>query len=124
MTINKDMTIEEILHVDVAIADLLMEAGMHCLGCIMAHGESLEQACAVHGIDCDALVDTINQFLSSKKFHCFANLLINSFTATSVRRFFKTFQRNCRNKITYTKHFICKFFVNQRCICKAKEYAV
>ena len=49
MTINKDMTIEEILHVDVAIADLLMEAGMHCLGCIMAHGESLEQACAVHG---------------------------------------------------------------------------
>ena len=60
MTINKDMTIEEILHVDVAIADLLMEAGMHCLGCIMAHGESLEQACAVHGIDCDALVDTIN----------------------------------------------------------------
>ena len=66
MTINKDMTIEEILHVDVAIADLLMEAGMHCLGCIMAHGESLEQACAVHGIDCDALVDTINQFLENK----------------------------------------------------------
>ena len=49
-----------------AIADLLMEAGMHCLGCIMAHGESLEQACAVHGIDCDALVDTINQFLENK----------------------------------------------------------
>ena len=66
MTINKDMTIEEILHVDVAIADLLMEAGMHCLGCIMAHGESLEHACAVHGIDCDALVDTINQFLENK----------------------------------------------------------
>ena len=66
MTINKDMTIEEILHVDVAIADLLMEAGMHCLGCIMAHGESLERACAVHGIDCDALVDTINQFLENK----------------------------------------------------------
>ena len=66
MTINKDMTIEEILHVDVAIADLLMEAGMHCLGCIMAHGESLEQVCAVHGIDCDALVNTINQFLENK----------------------------------------------------------
>lgn len=66
MSINKDMTIEEILHVDVGIADLLMEAGMHCLGCIMAHGESLEQACTVHGIDCDALVDTINQFLENK----------------------------------------------------------
>ena len=38
MTINKDMTIEEILHVDVAIADLLMEAGMHCLGCPSSQG--------------------------------------------------------------------------------------
>ena len=66
MTINKDMTIEEILHVDVAIADLLMEAGMHCLGCIMAHGETLEQACAVHGIDPDALTQQINDFLAQE----------------------------------------------------------
>ncbi len=66
MSITKDMTIEEILHVDTAIADMLMEAGMHCLGCIMAHGESLEQACAVHGIDCDALTASINDFLESK----------------------------------------------------------
>ena len=43
MTINKDMTIEEILHVDVAIADLLMEAGMHCLGCIMAQVRALSR---------------------------------------------------------------------------------
>ena len=61
MTINKDMTIEEILHVDVAIADLLMEAGMHCLGCIMAHGETLEQACAVHGIDVEKLLAIVNE---------------------------------------------------------------
>ena len=70
MSINKDMTIEEILHVDVGIADLLMEAGMHCLGCIMAHGESLEQACAVHGIDVEKLlaIDVnieINQMLDT-----------------------------------------------------------
>ena len=43
-----------------------MNSGMHCLGCMMAHGETLEQACAVHGIDCDALVDDLNAFLENK----------------------------------------------------------
>ena len=67
--ITKDTMIGELLrdqeHID-SIAEVLFGIGMHCLGCIMAHGESLEQACAVHGIDCDALVDTINQFLENK----------------------------------------------------------
>ena len=65
MTINKDMTIEEILHVDVAIADLLMEAGMHCLGCMLSHFETLEEACAVHGIDPDAMCDALNEYLET-----------------------------------------------------------
>ena len=43
-----------------------MASGMHCLGCVMASGENLEQACAVHGIDCDQLVGTINDWLASK----------------------------------------------------------
>ena len=43
-----------------------MGSGMHCLGCVMASGESLEQACGVHGIDCDALVDSINSYLAEK----------------------------------------------------------
>ena len=54
--INKNMTIEQILRVDVGTADILQGSGMHCLGCVMASGEDLEQACAVHGIDADELV--------------------------------------------------------------------
>ena len=66
MEINKSMTIEEVLQTDMGIADLLMEAGMHCLGCVMASGEDMEQACAVHGIDVDALVEKVNSYLAAK----------------------------------------------------------
>lgn len=64
--INKSMTIEQILRVDAGTADILMESGMHCLGCVMASGEDLEQACAVHGINVDELVEKINEYLASK----------------------------------------------------------
>lgn len=61
--ITKDMTIQSILEHHEGIAPILMASGMHCLGCAMAHGETLEQACAVHGIDVDALVQQINDVL-------------------------------------------------------------
>ena len=64
--ITKDMTIQSILAVDPDLATILMASGMHCLGCIMAHTENLEQACAVHGIDADALVNEINEYLEAK----------------------------------------------------------
>lgn len=64
MTVTKDMTIMKIIETNEGIAPLLMQAGMHCLGCVMAHGETLEQACEVHGIDCDKLVDAINDYLA------------------------------------------------------------
>ena len=66
MTIDKSMNIVEILRINEGIADILMDSGMHCLGCIMAHGETLEQACAVHGIDPDALTQQINDFLAQE----------------------------------------------------------
>lgn len=66
MRINKTMTIAEALAADPGVADILMESGMHCLGCVMASGEDLAQACAVHGIEVDALVGKINDFLESK----------------------------------------------------------
>ena len=59
-TITKDMTIGEILRTNPAVAPILMEAGMHCLGCPAAQGESLEEACAVHGIDIDSLIEKLN----------------------------------------------------------------
>ena len=64
MSINKDMTIEEILHVDVGIADLLMEAGMHCLGCPSSQMETIEQAAMVHGIEPQELVDRLNDVVA------------------------------------------------------------
>ena len=66
MQVNKDMTIAEIIQVDRGIADILMASGMHCLGCIMAHGEDIGQACAVHGIDADELIRQINDYLAAK----------------------------------------------------------
>lgn len=61
--ISKDMIIGELLGVDERVAPMLMRAGMHCLGCPSAQGESLEEACMVHGIDSDELVERINLML-------------------------------------------------------------
>ena len=57
--ITKEMTIGEILRANPDVAPVLMEAGMHCLGCPSAQGESLEEAAMVHGMDIDALMDSI-----------------------------------------------------------------
>ena len=64
--ISKDMTIAEALEVDRGIAEILMGAGMHCLGCAMASGESVVEAAAVHGIDGDALLAQINDYLAAR----------------------------------------------------------
>ena len=60
--VTKDMLISKILEQgdENQIAEILMESGMHCLHCMMAHGETLEEACAVHGVDADALVAKLN----------------------------------------------------------------
>lgn len=57
--ITKDMTIGEILRVNPEVAPVLMEAGMHCLGCPSAQGESLEEAAMVHGMDIEDLMSKI-----------------------------------------------------------------
>lgn len=62
MAISKEMLMGEILDNENAetIAEILMAEGMHCVGCPSAQMESLEEACAVHGIDCDAVITKIN----------------------------------------------------------------
>jgi len=57
--ITKEMTIGEILRANPEVAPVLLNAGMHCLGCPSAQGESLEEAAMVHGIDVDALMQEI-----------------------------------------------------------------
>ena len=64
--VTKEMLIGQLLRLDPNIAVVLMRAGMHCIGCPSAQGESLEMACMVHGIDADELVNQINEFLASK----------------------------------------------------------
>lgn len=59
--ISKDMLIGEILQAKENAADILMNAGMHCLGCPASQAESLEEACQVHGIDCDKIIEELNK---------------------------------------------------------------
>ena len=59
MKATKDMTIGEILRVNPEVAPVLMEAGMHCLGCPSAQAESLEEAAMVHGMDINDLMAKI-----------------------------------------------------------------
>lgn len=66
MQITKEMCIGEILNIDPNVAPILMGMGMHCVGCPASQGESLEEACMVHGADCDEIVQKINDLLASK----------------------------------------------------------
>ena len=66
MKITKDMKITEVVSFHPAIANILMNKGMHCISCMAAAGESLEEALYVHGYgpaDVDAVVDQLNDFL-------------------------------------------------------------
>jgi len=63
MAVTKEMIIGDILAIDNGIVPILMNAGMHCVGCPSARGESLEEAGMVHGLDVDALVEDINEYL-------------------------------------------------------------
>ena len=66
MQINKDMLIGELVVMDELIPQMLMGAGMHCLGCPSSQMESLEEACMVHGIDCDDLVSKMNEIMANR----------------------------------------------------------
>ena len=60
MKIEKTMKIGELLEAAPEKADILLEAGMHCLGCPASQAETLEEACAVHGINVDELIEKLN----------------------------------------------------------------
>jgi hybrid cluster-associated redox disulfide protein len=63
--VTKDMYIGEVLQIDPGLAGILMEAGMHCLGCPSSQRESVEDAALVHGFNADELVKKLNAYLSS-----------------------------------------------------------
>ena len=67
MDITKATTMGEMLQYDMGIAYVLMEAGMHCVGCPSSIGESLEEACMVHGLNADEVMANIQEYLNAKK---------------------------------------------------------
>ncbi|MCQ2532791.1 MAG: DUF1858 domain-containing protein [Saccharofermentans sp.] len=62
MVVTKDTIIGDVVEADPGVAPVLMNAGLHCLGCAMASGETIEEACYVHGMDCETLVAEINAY--------------------------------------------------------------
>ena len=67
MEITKQTTMGEMLDYDRGIAYVLMQSGMHCVGCPSSIHESHEDACAVHGLDVDKVFSAIQEYLNSKK---------------------------------------------------------
>ena len=59
--ITKDTIIGDILDIEPETAPLFLSIGMHCLGCPSSRGETVEQACMVHGVDVDALLTELNK---------------------------------------------------------------
>ena len=64
--ITKDTIIGDVLDIAPETAPIFLSIGMHCLGCPSARSESIEQACAVHGVDADALVEKLNAHFAKK----------------------------------------------------------
>ena len=66
MTITKDTIIGDILDMDKSTAPFFLEMGMHCLGCPSSRGESIEQACMIHGVDPDELIENLKDYFEHK----------------------------------------------------------
>ena len=64
--VTKDMIISEVLNMDEGTAPIFIQNGMHCLGCPSASGESIEDACMVHGMDSGKLVGELNAYFATK----------------------------------------------------------
>ena len=63
--ITKDTIIGSVLDIAPQAAPLFLAIGMHCLGCPSSRGETVEEACMVHGIDCDSFLAQLNKFIEA-----------------------------------------------------------
>ena len=64
MNVTKDSIIGDVLDFNPETAPYFLKMGMHCLGCPSSRGETIEEACAVHGVDAEELVAKLNDFLA------------------------------------------------------------
>ncbi len=60
MVYTRDTLIGEVLDSNMSLAEYFLDMGMHCLGCPASRGESIEEACEVHGVDCEELLERLN----------------------------------------------------------------
>lgn len=67
LQITKDTIIGDILDMDFEVAPYFLEMGMHCLGCPSSRGETVGEACEVHGVDADELIEKLNAHFGAKK---------------------------------------------------------
>ncbi len=67
MKANKDTMILDLLQMHPDVAGRLMRHGLHCIGCMLAANETIEQACQAHGLSVDLLLDDINSFLGEEE---------------------------------------------------------
>ena len=65
--IEKNTIIGDVLDIAPETAPLFMSIGMHCLGCPASRGETVEEACAVHGVDADAFLEQVNKFIEASE---------------------------------------------------------
>ena len=65
--IKRDTIIGDILDVAPQTAPIFLSIGMHCLGCPSSRGETVEEACMVHGVDPDAFLEQVNRFLEASE---------------------------------------------------------
>lgn len=65
MKATKEMFIADVLNMDRGTIPIFFKHGLHCLGCSMSHGETLEEACVVHSLDLDLLMADLNAYFAS-----------------------------------------------------------
>ncbi len=64
--VSKDIIVNDLIQIEPDFIPILLDAGMHCLGCPSSYGETLEQACYVHYLDPDSVVEALNDYVDAK----------------------------------------------------------
>jgi len=65
--VTRDMIIADVLRMDRGTVPIFLNNGLHCLGCPSSSGESIADACAIHGLDADKLVKELNEYFEKKE---------------------------------------------------------
>lgn len=67
MEVTGETIIGEVVDFDEETAEIFLECGMHCIDCPVSRMESIEEACEVHGVDPDELIEKLNKYFESRK---------------------------------------------------------